>query len=315
MSPLPPAQVALHAQFAATFGAHVPRALRLHILSRRLRVPVNSTSDLSEDEQRDLTRWLWIVNYAPFRRDEILRRAAEELSPDPAPVAAADAALQGCQQSRAALSNTDTALALLDRIGEASHDARFAVGDAGLILCAMAPEASRREVLAEHLRGREHDQLRAFLCPAFPPLENLQPEEALRYEASAVRTWLEVCRIAERVPKVLRDTFPGLGFGYFRAAATTLELRDGKRVIPSEKEIARRLAAVADNEHAFHSPQDLRAWIRTGELPERVPAAKPDLAGEALLAFKAYFHERDSIAEAWSATFGTGAPYTIRRTK
>jgi hypothetical protein len=295
----------LHAQFGETFGSHLSRPLRLHVLSRIRRAPLASTNDLTAEECRNLARFLRDARNEPGRVDAMLRRAAAELAPDKGEVAKATESLDRCERSRAELSNVDTALELLARIGELGLDGRFACGDAALILCAMAPESPRREVLTEHLRGRGMDQLRAFLCPAFPPLDGLSPDEALRFEKSAVWTWLDVARVAERVPQEVRDTFPGLGFAWFHAAATTLEARDGKKCPPSTQEICRRLAAVADAESAFRRPADLRAWIRSGSdvLPDPTPIEKPDLVSEAYEFFKARFHELDNTREAFVQTF------------
>lgn len=301
------AQVHLLCQFAETFGqaAQNNRPLRLHVLSRIRKAPLASTNDLTTDECRDLARFLREAREQPARVDAMLRRAAAELAPDAAQIAAITEGLAECGRAHADLSDLDTALALLDRLGEVTHDARFAVGDAGNILLSLAPDAHPREVLAEHLRGRERDQLRALLCPSFPPLDGLPLDLALKFEQSAVREWQTCCRVSERVPQEFRDTFVGLGYGFFRAAATTLETCNGRRLPPSREEIARRLAAVCDHEAVFLTPADLRKWALSGAetVPERCRAEKPDLIAEAYEFFKQRFHELDNTREAFVQTF------------
>lgn len=299
------------ARFTEAFGSQVTqiRPLRLMVLTIITDNMQESTRDWSERQYRWVAARLRPLAECPDAAAEIIREAAAILSPD---LAQAGAMIDACRESRSALTDTDTALALLDRLSEVGHDARFSVGDAGLVLLAAAPTARPRDVLTEHLRGRERDQLRAFLCPAHPPLDSLPMEDALRLEASAVEVWLTCCRVSQRIPAEVRDRWPGVGYGFYRAAATIRQPRDGRLICPTLADICRRLDAVADNEGAFRSPQDLRRWINAGEvIAPREMAEKPDPTGAALVAFRSAFHEADSVAAAWARVFGSGGEYRV----
>ena len=305
------AQIALICAWAETYP-NASRPLRLHTLRRYFRLPeLASTNDLSPEQCRDGARWLRDLREQPERRAAVLRKVAAELAPDAACLEA-----PASRYVTDAADNKDRALATLEDIGEADHFNRWRAGDAGNILLADSPEGKPRDVLAEYLKRPELQKIKTFLCPKLARADKLPAEVLLKLETSTVETWWRVCRVAGRVPQDLRDRYEILSWTWFQTAATSLQPRDGRKVQPTLADIERRLEVAADNEYHFRSPQDLTRWINAGEVMTDRPAAeKPDRVDEALAAFRASFYERDSIVDAWAATFGAGARFMIREVK